>query len=57
MYRGASISSTLEVKSEKSLICMDLYHPARTFPKEKIIFALLASSLICERIEKPGSAC
>ena len=50
MYMEEAISSTIEMKTENALVCYDIYKPARTFPKEKIIFALLTAKLISERL-------
>ena len=46
-YRKNCISSTLEVLcNKKTLICFDVFKPARTFPKEKIIFMLVVTRLL-----------
>lgn len=56
MYASNEISSTIEVlgKDEDgnntSLVCYDLYKPARTFPKEKVTFAIMAAKLISNYI-------
>ncbi len=56
MYMSIDISSTLEIicndenGNMKALVCYDIYKPARTFPKEKIIFAILAAKLIAKNL-------
>ncbi len=56
MFFGVGISSTLEVicRDEngrlKALFCFDVYKVARTFTKEKLIFALVASKLIAKHL-------
>lgn len=52
-YREKNIASTLEIivrnkSNEPFLICYDLYRPARTFRKDKIIFAILIARKISE---------
>ncbi len=52
IYRKNSIATTLEVLcfdekgTRKGLVCYDIYRPATTFPKEKIIFMLVVTKLI-----------
>ncbi len=52
MYKENDIASTLEVcvkdanGIKRALVCYDIYKPSRTFPKEKIIFAIVAARLI-----------
>lgn len=48
MYTSADIASTVEVYNNDILVCYDVFKPARTFKKEKIIFATLAAKLISE---------
>lgn len=56
MYRNSNIASTLEIKCNdkyehlKILVCYDIYKPARTFAKEKIIFAIMAAKYLAEFI-------
>jgi len=56
MYLKVNVASTLEIKlkdkegKDCGLICFDVYKPARTFPKEKIIFALMCAQIISEKI-------
>ena len=47
LYQKNCISSTLEVLcNKKTLICFDVFKPARTFPKDKIIFMLAVTRLL-----------
>ncbi|WP_294428697.1 GGDEF domain-containing protein [uncultured Treponema sp.] len=54
LYHAADISSTIEylVKDEAGanqlFVCYDLYRPARTFKKDKIIFALLMAKKLAQ---------
>lgn len=46
-YQENCISSTLEVLcNKKTLICFDVFKPAKTFPKERIIFMLVVARLL-----------
>ena len=52
IYRNNSIATTLEVLCfdengcRKGLVCYDVYRPATTFPKEKIIFMLVITKML-----------
>ncbi len=56
LYMKHNIASTLEIQLKdkyerfKSLICYDIYKPARTFAKEKIVFAMLIAKLITNNL-------
>ncbi len=57
MYKTNDIASTLEVLAHgngaktRILVCYDLFKPSRTFPKEKIIFAIAAARLIALKLD------
>ena len=46
MYIKANVASTLEFYDGNILICCDIFKPARTFKKDKIVFATLASKIL-----------
>lgn len=52
IYRDNNIATTLEVLcfdengNRKGLVCYDVYRPATTFPKEKIIFMLVITKML-----------
>ena len=52
MYAGNNVSSIIEyaAKDENenitALICYDIYKPARTFAKEKVVFAILVAKFL-----------
>lgn len=56
MYSSDKIASIIEVfctsedGEKKSLICYDVYRPARTFSKEKVTFAIMAAKLIARNL-------
>lgn len=56
LYLKNNIASTLEIKVKdkyenfKALICFDIYKPARTFAKEKIVFAIMIAKLITNNL-------
>ena len=56
MYLNGNVSSTLEIlqqaedSDKKTLICLDIYKPARTLPKHKIVFAITAATLISQEL-------
>lgn len=50
MYRNSEISSIIEIKYENCFFCFDIYKPARTFAKEKLIFSLLATKMLSKFI-------
>ncbi len=56
MFLSVNISTTLEVicndenGARRAFVCFDIYKPARTFSKEKLIFALLAAKLIAKHL-------
>ena len=48
MYLCANVASTLEIYKDDVLICYDILKPARTFKKEKIVFATMAAKMLQE---------
>lgn len=56
MYLNGNVSSTLEIlwqnedSGKKTLVCLDIYKPARTLPKHKIVFAIMAAKLISQEL-------
>ncbi len=52
MYRDAQVASTIEYvdRDEQGnllgLVCFDVYKPARTFAKEKVVFTLMIAKLL-----------
>ena len=56
LYQKNGIASALEIKANgadgrfKLLVCYDIYKPARTFAKEKIVFAIVLASLIAQNV-------
>ncbi len=48
MYLCANVASTLEMYKDDVLICYDILKPARTFKKEKIVFATMAAKMLQE---------
>lgn len=56
MYLSDTIASTLEILirdsegMEKALICFDVFKPARTFRKSKVVFALMISKLLANEL-------
>jgi len=46
MYLCANVASTLEVYKDDILICYDILKPARTFKKEKIVFATMVAKMM-----------
>ena len=55
MYTNNDIASTLEVlikdgKENVAFVCFDIYKPARTFSKDKLVFALMVAKLLAESI-------
>lgn len=61
IYRDNNIATTLEVlcfdenKNRKGLVCYDVYRPATTFPKEKIVFMLVITKMIGRYFVLKGS--
>jgi len=50
MYICANVASTIESFNNNILFCYDILKPARTFRKEKIIFATLIAKLLSDLI-------
>ncbi len=56
MYLSDNIASTLEILIrdsegvERALICFDVFKPARTFQKTKVIYALMISKLLANEL-------
>lgn len=52
MYRDSLVASTIEyaLKDEKNnvkaLMCFDVYKPARTFAKEKVVFSIMMAKIL-----------
>lgn len=52
MYAGNNVSSIIEYAAKdeneniSALICYDIYKPARTFAKEKVVFAILVAKFL-----------
>ncbi|MBQ7158684.1 MAG: GGDEF domain-containing protein [Treponema sp.] len=55
MYLTDKVSSTLEVLCKKDdgspniLVCYDVFKPAQTFPKQKIVFGIMAARILAEK--------
>ncbi len=56
MYIDSKIASTIEILCsdedgrKKALMCFDIYKPARSFAKEKIIFIIMAAKMLAKII-------
>ena len=55
MYLTDKVSSTLEVLCRKEdgtpdiLVCYDVFKPARTFPKQKIVFGIMVARILSQK--------
>lgn len=56
IYLSANIASTIEIMckdengKDQALICFDIYKPARSFDKEKIVFAIAMAKIIASMV-------
>ena len=54
LYKANNVASTLEVLCRDdagnplALVCYDVFKPARTFPRQKIVFGILAAKLLAK---------